>query len=84
MFEFLTQHQSLAALIGYWIFSAAVSSMPDPASSDKPGYLWLYRFCHTTAGNLSTVVSSKISGLKVLIPLLMIPILFSTAACATQ
>ena len=45
--------------------------------------LWLYRFCHTTAGNLSTVVSSKISGLKVLIPLLMIPILFSTAACAT-
>src|SRR5262245_58414791 len=82
MYDFLTQHQPWAALIAYWIFSAAISSMPDPTSNDKPGYLWLYRFCHTTAGNISNVVGSKISGVNILVPLLMAPLLFSSTACA--
>jgi hypothetical protein len=82
MYDFLTQHQSWAALIAYWIFSAAVSSMPDPGSNDKPGYLWLYRFCHTTAGNISNVVESRLSRLKILLPLVIVPLLFSTTACA--
>src|ERR1700730_12662820 len=44
MFDFITQHQSWAAVLIYWIFSAAVSSMPAPAANNGAGYLWLYRF----------------------------------------
>src|SRR5438093_316203 len=84
MFEFITQHQSWTAVLIYWIFSAAVSSMPEPVSSDNPGYLWLYRFCHTTAGNITTAFGNKISGLKSLVLLLTIPPLLSATACAAH
>jgi len=40
MFEFVTQHQFWPAVVIYWIFSAAVSSMPEPNSNGNPGYLW--------------------------------------------
>ena len=95
IFEFLMQHQFWAAVGIYWIFSAAVSSMPDPGANGSPGYVWLYRFLHTTAGNITTALltaaryracassGSKIPGLKTLIPLL-VPLLLSTAACAAH
>jgi hypothetical protein len=62
--ELLTQHQFWAAVVVYWIFSAAVSSMPDPASDGSSGYLWLFRFLHTIAGNLTTTFGSKIPAPK--------------------
>ena len=64
MFELLTEHQFWTAVAIYWIFSAAVSSMPDPAGNGSSGYLWLYRFLHTIAGNITTAFGSKIPGLK--------------------
>jgi hypothetical protein len=83
MFQFLLQHQFGIAVAAYWIFSAAVSSLPDPSPTGNPGYLWLYRFCHTTAGNLSTAFGSKIPA-KILLYALIIPFLFSTTACAAH
>jgi hypothetical protein len=62
MFEFVTQHQFWAAVAIYWIFSTAVSSMPEPASGGSSGYQWIYRFLHTVAGNVTTVFAGKISG----------------------
>jgi hypothetical protein len=82
MFEFVTQHQFWTAVVIYWIFSAGVSSMPDPGSTGNSGYLWLFRFLHTVAGNVTTAFGSKIPGLKTLASLLVIPVLFSTSACA--
>jgi hypothetical protein len=82
MFEFLTQHQFWTAVAIYWIFSAAVSSMPDPQPDGSPGYLWCFRFLHTVAGNITTVFGNKIPGLRSLILLLAIPILLSMSACA--
>ncbi|MGH8095643.1 MAG: hypothetical protein ACREIF_19615, partial [Chthoniobacterales bacterium] len=79
----------------YWIFSAAVSAMPEPApcrawasrpepaSNGSAGYLWLYRFCHTTAGNITTAFKNRIPGLKVLLPPLIVPLLCATTACAS-
>lgn len=64
MSEFITQHQFWIAVVIYWIFSAAVSSMPEPAPNSNPIYLWLYRFLHSIAGNITTVFASKIPGLK--------------------
>ena len=59
MIQFLLQHQFWAAVAAYWLFSAAISAMPEPGGNDRPGYLWLYRFLHTTAGNITTVLGSR-------------------------
>jgi hypothetical protein len=84
MFEFVTQHQFWAAVVIYWIFSAAVSSMPDPAANGGSGYLWLFRFLHTVAGNITTAFGSKIPGLKILVLVLAVPVMLSTSACAAH
>ena len=84
MFEFITQHQSWTAVLIYWIFSAAVSSMPDPAGYGRSAYLWLYRFCHTTAGNITTVFGNRIPVLKTLIIVPMIPLFLATSACVAH
>jgi hypothetical protein len=96
MIEFLLQHQlglrasALAhrefwvAVAIYWIFSAAVSSMPEPEAGGSAGYLWLYRFLHTTAGNITTALGTRIPGFKIVGPLLLAPLIFPTAACTAH
>jgi hypothetical protein len=84
MIEFVVQHQFWAAVAVYWIFSAAVSAMPEPGTGTNPAYLWLFRFLHTTAGNITTVFGSRIPGLKAVVPLLLVPILLATTACAAH
>jgi hypothetical protein len=84
MIEFLLQHQMSTAVGMYWIFSAAVSAMPEPAPGGSPGYLWLYRFLHTTAGNITTALGTRIPGFKILGPLLLAPLVFPAAACAAH
>ena len=78
------QHQFWAAVAISWIFSAAVSSMPDPGNNANPVYLWLYRFLHTIAGNVTTAFGSKIPGLKTLACLLAALLSFSLSACAAH
>ena len=84
MFELLTEHQFWTALVIYWIFSAAVLSMPDPAGNGGSGYLWLYRFLHTIAGNITTAFGSKIPGLKTFTLLLVALLAAATSACAVR
>jgi len=84
MFELLTEHQFWTAVVIYWIFSAAVSSMPDPAGNGSSGYLWLYRFLHTIAGNITTAFGSKIPGLKTFTLLLVALLAAATSACAVR
>jgi hypothetical protein len=83
MFEFVDHHQFWAAVALYWIFSAAVSSMPEPSSNGGAVYLWIYRFLHTLAGNVSTAFAGKIPG-AVLSFLLTILFLFSVSGCAAH
>src|SRR5579884_1893341 len=84
MLEFVLQHQSLAAMVLYWIFSGAVSALPDPGPGGSPGYLWLYRFSHTIAGNLTTVFGSRIPGLKAIGLILIVPLLWTASACTAR
>jgi len=64
MLQFIAHHHFWIAVAAYWIFCAAVSALPEPAGNGSPVYLWLYRFSHTIAGNLTTVLRSRIPGLK--------------------
>ena len=57
MFEVLIQHQLWTAVVLSWIFSAAVSAMPEPDGNGSPAYLWFYRFLHSVAGNITTAFS---------------------------
>jgi len=94
MFPFVLQHQFGFAVAIYWVFSAAASSMPDPKPGDAGGYVWLYRFVHTMAGNLTTALSTaaryracaspgnRAAGLKVIAVALLAPLLLATPACA--
>src|SRR5437660_8701976 len=93
MFEILSEHQFWTAVVIYWMFSAAVSSMPEPAANGSPAYLWFYRFLHSIAGNITTAFSeaaryragvspgSKIPGVKTITTMLLIPLLLSASAC---
>ena len=42
MLQFVTQHEFWTAVVSYWMFSAAVSSMPDLTSTGNSGYQWLF------------------------------------------
>jgi len=81
MINFLLQHQFWVAVALYWIFSAAISVLPEPNPNGSPGYLWLYRFLHTTAGNLTTAFN-RLPGMKPFILLLLLPLMLSPTACA--
>src|SRR5213594_2913873 len=81
MFEIVSEHQFWTAVVIYWMFSAAVSSMPEPAPNGSPAYLWFYRFLHSIAGNITTAFGSKIPGVKTMTVILLIPILLSVSAC---
>ena len=82
MFTFVMQHQFWAAVILYWIFSAAVSAMPEITPDGSPVYLWLFRFLHSIAGNITTVFGSKIPGFKTPVLVLLLPLLLSVSAAA--
>ncbi|HEY2380815.1 MAG TPA: hypothetical protein VGK48_06480 [Terriglobia bacterium] len=84
MMNFLLQHQFWVAVVLYWVFSAAISAMPVPEANGSLGYTWLYRFLHTTAGNLTTAFGSRIPGIKPFILLLLLPIVFATSACGAH
>src|SRR5437867_1615748 len=93
MFEIVSEHQFWTAVVIYWIFSAAVSSIikaspwrarasrPEPGPNGSPAYLWFYRFLHSIAGNITTAFGGKIPGVKTMTVILLIPILLSVSAC---
>src|SRR5213596_1908277 len=84
MIQFLTQHQFGLTVAAYWIFSAAASAMPEPKPGNAEGYLWLYRFVHTIAGNLTTAFGSRMTALKVVALVLLSPLLLTAPACAAH
>ena len=81
MLAFVIQHRFWMAVVLYWIFSAAVSSMPDSPANGAPIYVWLFRFVHTVAGNITTAFGNKIPGAKALLLLIAVPLLISGSAC---
>lgn len=89
MWNLILQHQFWSAVIAYWIYSAAVSAMPDPMPNGNPGYLWMYRFLHTIAGNMTTAFGAKIPGIpngaaKLLVLLCLLPFLLPTSGCGPR
>jgi len=51
----MTQHQVLASLICYYVFSSFVSSLPTPDNKSSKFYGFLFSFTHSLAGNLMRI-----------------------------
>ena len=47
------QHPTFFAMGGYYFFSILVTSMPEPAATSSPQYLYLYKVSHALAGVLT-------------------------------
>lgn len=62
MFPILHNHSdALFSVAGYWIFSAAVSTMPAPGTTSGVPYTWLYHFAHAIAANLDRYVKPNVA-----------------------
>lgn len=57
--QFIQAHPAVTALAVYWLFSAAISSMPMPTDKSSPGYRWFFGFTHLLAGSVSRMVAMK-------------------------
>jgi hypothetical protein len=48
--EFISNPILWKVIVAYWIFNAAVTSLPQPNGNKL--YQFVYRFCHALAGNI--------------------------------
>jgi len=60
--QFLAAHQTIAALVSYYVISAAIGALPAPAAASGNGYKWFFQFSNTLAGNLTRAFSNKLPG----------------------
>lgn len=52
-------------IVGYWVFSAAVDSMPSATEKSSPFYAFAFRFLHTLAGNAKRAAQTfKVPGVE--------------------
>ena len=58
MIEFFHAHSYWFGIASLWLFSAAISNMPEPDSSSSKGYRWLYGTLHSLAANFQQVSTS--------------------------
>ncbi len=60
---FLQAHLFWVGIISFWVFSAAVSSLPAPTQvATNPFYAWFYAFVTQLAGNFRNAFGTKIPG----------------------
>lgn len=53
------QNHGADALVAYYVFSAIVSSMPDPRPDASIAYSWAYHALHALSGDLSQYIGSR-------------------------
>lgn len=58
--NFLVAHQTISILVGYYVMSAAIGSLPSPDAESHKFYRWFFQFSNTLAGNLSRALASKL------------------------
>lgn len=58
--NFLSQHQfGFAILVAYFVFSAFVDGMPEPAKNSSLAYQWAYATLHYLAGSVKTAFTKS-------------------------
>ena len=60
IFDFILSYPTTSTLVGYYIASAAIGSLPAPTPASGVFYQWFFKFSNTLAGNLTRAFSSKL------------------------
>ena len=53
-------HPAISAVVGYWVMSAGISSLPAPTVKSHMFYLWFFKFANTLGANLARAYSSAV------------------------
>ena len=53
MFGLSTYESFILGVAALWVFSAAVSALPEPGATSGKFYAWLYKFLKQISGDLS-------------------------------
>lgn len=57
---FISSHEVIAALVAYYVVSAAVGAMPAPGATDGKGYNFWFKFLNTVGGNLTRAFNTYV------------------------
>ena len=60
LFSYISAHSTLFSLLGYYILSAGVGSLPMPDTTSGKFYRWFFQFSNTLGANISRVYASKL------------------------
>lgn len=60
MLGLIHYHPAIAAIIGYWIWSALISALPAPTAKSSTFYVFLFRFLNTLAANIARAYSTAV------------------------
>jgi len=60
IWQYVLAHQTLVSLGGYYLFSAAVGSLPMPDATSHKFYRWFFQFSNTISANISRAWASKL------------------------
>jgi hypothetical protein len=60
LMELYKWHPALVSLVGYYIVSSGISSLPSPTVTSSMFYLWFFKFSNTLAANLARAYSTQI------------------------
>ena len=52
-------HELIYFAVAYWLYSAAVTTMPAPTLTSSTAYVWLFKFLHALAANLDKVMQAR-------------------------
>ena len=58
---FIQSHLTECILGAYYVFSAAVSAMPDLSATDGKGYQFTFHFAHILSGDWSLYIGSRVT-----------------------
>jgi len=60
LLSYISAHQTLFALAGYYVLSAGVGSLPMPDASSGKFYRWFFQFSNTLGANITRAYASKL------------------------
>jgi len=58
--QMIHYHPAISALIGYYVVSAGISSLPAPTVKSHAFYLWFFKFANTIGANLARAYSTAV------------------------
>lgn len=56
------QTHGFQVLVGYYVLSAAISSLPSPTADSTKFYQWFFKFSNAIAANISRAYSTAVEG----------------------